>query len=85
MKKIFESELYGLTDEEGSVEEKIYVYAFDNADEADDFSILSHNEQLAELGFKENSTPSSNKGKVNRYFLDASDFTLIVRQTTIAW
>lgn len=79
MKKVFESKEY--TDD--NFMEKVYIFEFEDEDETEDFSVLSHSEQLAECGFKEEKTPS--KGTVHRYIIDASDFTVVIRETVMSW
>lgn len=88
MKKLFSTEPYNPSvnieeDYLGSYSELVHVFAFKDEDEAEDFQILSHNEQLAICGFKEEKTPS--KGTVHRYIIDASDAFVVVRETIMSW
>lgn len=72
-------------EEEGlnAYSESVYLFKFDNEDEAEEFQILSHNEQLKLCGFKEEATPS--KGTIHRYIIDASDYYVVIRETVMSW
>ena len=85
MKLIFESSPKIFSEDGESLEEKVLVFEFDSEEEAEDYEMLSHNEQLAEVGLKENSTPNSNKGTVNRYYIDNSSGFLVIRENIISW
>lgn len=63
--------------------ELVHVFEYENEDEAEDFQILSHNEQLSMCGFKEERTPS--KGTVHRYIIDADDVYVVIRETIMTW
>lgn len=88
MKKLYSTEPIILdvdTEEEGlnSYSEAVHIFKFEDDDESEDFQVLSHNEQLKMCGFKEESTPS--KGTVHRYIIDAGDYYVVVRETTMSW
>lgn len=80
MTKLYETHPADYTEDDVQGSEKIYVYTNDD----EDFELLSHNEQVAALGLpKEMPTPS--KGAITRYFIDVSDFFIIVRETKMNW
>lgn len=81
MKKIFESEKMVVNDEELTTTNQVLVFAYEDEDEADEFPMLAHKEQLAELGLKEESTPSTNHATFNRYFIEPSDSFVVVNAT----
>lgn len=83
MKKIFSTDSYKTHDEDGNYEEVVHIFEYETEDEADEFSILSHVEQLAACGFKEEKTPS--KGTVHRYMVDAGDALVVVRESIASW
>lgn len=87
MKKIYESPVEKIFDEEDAIEEQILIYKFNNESEAETFSILSHDEQIKALkGFvSEESTPNTDHGRVTRYYFDASDIFVVVRRNIISW
>ena len=83
MKKLFSTKPYE-DESEGYYSELVHVFEFEDEDEAEDFQILSHNEQLSVCGFKaEEKTPS--KGTVHRYIIDASDVFVVIRETVMVW
>lgn len=85
-KKIFNNSAKTFVDEDGSkLTESIYVFCYEDEDEADDFELLSHNEQLAELGFKESKTPNTENGSVSRYYIDFSSAFIVVRESKFEW
>ena len=66
--------------------EKIYIFDYESEDEADDFQLLNHNEQISACGLKkENSTPDKDTGTVNRYFIDCSDCFVVVKEVVMSW
>lgn len=83
MNKIYSTPIWQANDEDGKYAESVHVFTYDDEDEADDFQILSHNEQLASCGFKEEKTPS--KGTIHRYVIDASDAYVVIRETEMSW
>lgn len=87
MIKTYESPVEKIFDEEETVEEQILVYKFNNENEAETFSILSHDEQIKALkGFvSEESTPNTDHGRVTRYYFDTSDIFVVVRRNVISW
>lgn len=82
MKKLFSTKPYETTDD-GFYSETVHVFEFEDEDEAEDFQVLSHTEQIASCGFKEEKTPS--KGTVHRYIVDASDVFVVIRETIMTW
>lgn len=83
MKKLFSTKPYETEDEDGQYAEAVHIFEYETEDEAEDFQILSHNEQLSMCGFKEERTPS--KGTVHRYVIDPSDIFVVIRETTMTW
>lgn len=83
MKKVFSTRSADFRDSTESYSEIVHIFEFDSEDEAEDFPILSHNEQLSACGFKEERTPS--KGTVHRYIVDASDNWVVIRETIMSW
>lgn len=80
MTKLYETHSADYSEDDVQGSEKIYVYTNDD----EDFELLSHNEQVAALGLsKEMPTPS--KGTITRYFIDVSDFFIVVRETKMNW
>lgn len=83
MKQLFSTKPYQTEDEDGQYAESVHVFEFESEDEAEDFQILSHSEQLSMCGFKEERTPS--KGTVHRYIIDTSDVFVVIRETVMSW
>lgn len=83
MKKLFSTTPYNISEEGELYSESVHIFGFDSEDEAEDFQVLSHSEQLSLCGFKEERTPS--KGKVHRYVIDPSDIFVVIRETTMEW
>lgn len=83
MKNLFSTKPYE-DESEDYFAELVHVFEFEDEDEAEDFQILSHNEQLATCGFKEESTPLK-KGTIHRYIVDASDVFVVIRETIMKW
>lgn len=79
MKKLYSTEPY----ESQDYAELVHVFEYEDDEEAEEFQVLSHSEQLASCGFKEERTPS--KGTVHRYIIDASDVYVVVRETIMTW
>lgn len=87
MIKINEIKSDVLKDEEDNsiYAENIYIFQFEDEEEEEDFGLLSHNEQLSELGFKEDRTPAKGPATVHRYFIDPGDVFVVVRENIISW
>lgn len=83
MKKLFQTKPYENVEDGEFYAELVHVFEYENEDEAEDFQILSHNEQLSMCGFKEERTPS--KGTVHRYLIDADDVYVVIRETIMTW
>lgn len=83
--KIFETSVKEIKEEDIKISEKIYIFEFEDDIESEDFELYSHNEQLAELGFKENTTPNTKSGKVVRYSIECLDSFIIVIETITEW
>ena len=84
-KKLFETDVKEFKEDEITIAEKIYIFEFENDEESEDFELYSHSEQLAELGFKEKSTPSTEHGTVQRYSVDFTNFYITIVETTTKW
>lgn len=84
-KKLFETNVKEFKEDEITVTEKIYIFEFEDNEESEDFELYSHSEQLAELGFKERSTPLTEHGTVQRYSIDFTNFYIIVIETITKW
>lgn len=84
-KKLFETNVKEFKEDEITVAEKIYIFEFENDEENEDFELYSHSEQLAELGFKEKSTPSTEHGIVQRYSIDFINFYITIVETITKW
>lgn len=84
-KKLFETNVKELKEDEIIITEKIYVFEFEDDEESEDFELYSHSEQLAELGFKERLTPSTEHGVVQRYSVDFTNFYITVIETVTKW
>ena len=85
MKKIWESAERVIKDEEMTTGEQIFVFEYEDEEEAEDFAMLAYREQLSELGLKEEATPDSEHGKIHRYSIDPSDSFVIVQASTFIW
>lgn len=73
-------------EEDGSTyAENVYIFQFEDEEEAEDFGLLNHNEQLSELGLKEDRTPAKGPATVHRYFIDPGDIFVVVRENIISW
>lgn len=64
--------------------EQLYVYSF-NSEDIDDFDILTHNEKLSELGFKEESTTNASHATLHRYDIITTECFVTVTETTITY
>lgn len=85
---VYESPVEKIFDEEETVEEQILVYKFNNENEAEMFSILSHDEQIMKTSkdyVGEELTPNTDHGRVVRYYFDTSDIFVVVRKNVISW
>lgn len=80
MTKLYETHTADYSEDGVQGSEKIYVYANDD----EDFELLSHNEQVSALGLP-NEMPTPSKGTITRYFIDVSDFFIVVRETKMTW
>lgn len=85
MKKIWESPKHTFEDEEMTTEEQIFVFEYEDEEEAEDFAMLAYREQLSELGLKEEATPDNEHGKIHRYSIDPGDSFVIVQASTFVW
>lgn len=66
--------------------ERVFVFEYESEDEAEDFQLLNHNEQINACALKkENSTPDKDTGTVNRYFIDFSDCFVIIKEVVMSW
>lgn len=83
MRKLFSTKPYE-DNSEGYYAELVHVFDFESEDESEDFQILSHSEQLASCGFKEEKTPAKS-GTIHRYVVDASDVFVVIRETVMTW
>lgn len=84
-KKLFETDVKEFKEDGVTVSEKIYIFEFEDNEESENFELYSHSEQLAELGFKERSTPSTEHGAVQRYSVDFTNFYITVIETITKW
>lgn len=78
MVKVFESPVDTLEEEDMVVSNQIIVFKYENEDEADDFMMLAHREQLSELGLKEEATPEGEHGNLHRYSIEPNDSFVVV-------
>lgn len=83
MKKVFSTRSADFKDSDEYCSEIVHIFEFESEDEAEDFPILSHSEQLSACGFKEERTPS--KGTVHRYVIDVSDNWVVIIETIMSW
>lgn len=90
MELIFKTKPVSLVEEDdiegGKFEssESVSIYAFESDDEAEDFELLSHKEQLALCGLKEESTPEKS-GTVHRYTIDPGDAYVVIRESVMSF
>lgn len=83
MNKIYKTDEYKINEDGDIYAEVVHIFSYETEDEAEDFSILSHEEQLKICGFKEEKTPT--KGTVHRYVIDASDAFVVIRENIYTW
>lgn len=67
-----------------SSKEEVSIFTYENDEEAEDFELLSHKEQLALCGLKEESTPEKS-GTVHRYTIDPGDVFVVIRCAIMSW
>lgn len=80
MTKLYETHEANYYEDDIQGLEKIYIFSNDD----EDFEFLSHNEQVAALGLSKE-MPTPNKGTITRYFIDVSDFFIVVRETKMTY
>lgn len=83
MVKLHEAVSEVMKDEDGSsYQEKAYIFAYSSGREAEDFELLTHDEQIkaCKLEKEEEIKSFSHGTTVHRYTVDAGDFYVFVRE-----
>lgn len=84
MKKVINTPKFEEENKEGYYSECVYVFEYEDGEE-EDFQLLSHNEQLQLCGFKVEEKTPMDSGTVHRYFIDAGDVYVIIRECIYGW
>lgn len=69
-------------DEKETQFESVTVFKFENEDEAEEFSYLTHNEQIKALGLPEEKKLTNTITEIHRYFIDVGDMFVVVRDNS---